>query len=182
MFEKLKKIWSKHGFEIVLGLCILIILILALFRIGKKGTWASEYINLPKAGRRPPQESKGETECRRVLEELFKRPFAKSRPDFLRNPVTSNGMDSNNLELDCYNSELKIAVEYNGIQHYKYVPYFHKTKDSFQNQKYRDYMKRDLCQSNGILLIEVPYTVNIPEIKSFLLDKLSSNKWMRKIQ
>ena len=57
MFEKLKKIWSKHGFEIVLGLCILIILILALFRIGKKGTWASEYINLPKAGRRPPQES-----------------------------------------------------------------------------------------------------------------------------
>lgn len=185
MFEKVKNIWKKYGFEISLGLSILVILILAIFRIGKKGTWSDSYITPPKIGRRPPQESKGEVECRRVLEEIFKRPFNKYRPDFLRNPVTSNGMDSNNLELDCYNSELQLAVEYNGIQHYKYIPYFHKTKDSFQNQKYRDYMKNEMCKKNGITLIEVPYTVKVPEIKSFLLNKLSSagyNKWMQKIR
>jgi len=187
MFEKAKKIWKKYGFEISLGLSILIILVLALFRIGKTGTWSSNYISPQNKSRsrRPPQESKGEVECRRVLEEVFGKSFAKDRPNFLRNPVTSNGMDSNNLELDCYNSELKLAVEYNGIQHYKYVPYFHKTKDAFQNQKYRDYMKRDICTKNGITLVEVPYTVKVSEIKSFLLQKLSSagyNKWMLKTQ
>lgn len=185
MFEKLKKIWKKYGFEITLGLSILVILILAIFRIGKKGTWSSSYVSPPKIGRKPPQESKGELECRRVLQEIFSRSFAKDRPNFLRNPVTSNGIESNNLELDCFNSELKLAVEYNGIQHYKYIPYFHKTKDAFQNQKYRDYMKREMCEKNGITLIEVPYTVKIPDIKSFLLNKLSFagyNKWIQKTQ
>ena len=182
MFDKLKQIWKKYGFEIAVGMSVLIILVLAIFRIGKKGTWSSTYMSPPKPTRKPPQESKGEVECRRVLEQHFSRPFAKARPDFLRNPVTSQGMDSNNLELDCYNAELKLAVEYNGIQHYKYIPYFHKNKEAFQNQKYRDYMKREICEKNGITLIEVPYTVKVDEIKSFLLNKLSSNKWTQKMQ
>jgi hypothetical protein len=67
---------------------------------------------------------------------------------------------------------LKLACEYNGAQHYKYIPYFHKTKDSFHNQKYRDYMKRDLCNKNGITLIEVPYTVKIEHIENYIIDKL----------
>ena len=182
MFDKLKQIWKKYGFEIAVGMSVLIILVLAIFRIGKKGTWSSTYMSPPKPIRKPPQESKGEVECRRVLEQYFSKPFAKARPDFLRNPVTSQGMDSNNLELDCYNAELKLAVEYNGIQHYKYIPYFHKNKEAFQNQKYRDYMKREMCEKNGITLIEVPYTVKVDEIKSFLLNKLSSNKWTQKMQ
>lgn len=185
MFDKLRQVWKKYGFEIALGLSILTILFLAIFRIGKKGTWSSTYVSPPKPSRRPPQESKGELECRRVLEELFSRSFNKARPDFLRNPVTSQGSDSNNLELDCYNPELKLAVEYNGIQHYKYIPYFHKSKDAFQNQKYRDYMKKEMCEKNGITLIDVPYTVKVPEIKSFLLNKLSSagyNKWIQRTQ
>jgi hypothetical protein len=116
------------------------------------------------------------------LEDLFGVPFSKERPDFLRNPVTSDGRDTNNLELDCYNSGLKLAVEYNGVQHYKYVPYFHKNRDAFQNQKYRDYMKREMCEKNGITLIEVPYTVKIPDIRAFLLNKLSYNKWIQKMK
>jgi hypothetical protein len=85
--------------------------------------------------------------------------------------VTSYNTD-NNLELDCYNEELKIAVEYNGIQHYKYIPFFHKNKEAFQNQKYRDYMKREICEKNGIKLIEVPNTVKIENIESYLREKL----------
>ena len=82
--------------------------------------------NTEEQKRGPPQESKGEKECRKVLENLFNKPFSKSRPDFLRNPVTGGNF---NLELDCYNQELSLAVEYNGIQHYKYVPYFHRNND-----------------------------------------------------
>jgi hypothetical protein len=95
------------------------------------------------------------------------------KPNILRNSVTSDDSGSDfNLELDCYNARLKIACEYNGIQHYKFTPYFHKNKDAFQNQKYRDYMKRDLCMKNNITLIEVPYTVKLENIENFIINKL----------
>ncbi len=115
------------------------------------------------------KDSKGEVECRKVLQTLFKRPFNKKRPDFLRNSVTGN---TQNLELDCFCEELKLAVEYNGIQHYKYIPFFHRNKDAFTNQKYRDELKRRMCKDHGIILIEVPYTVSIPEIKKFIMSEL----------
>lgn len=175
MLEKLSTFWNTYGLEILVGLSLLAIVILALFRIGKKGTW-TDRLNfslspVERKGRRPPQESKGEIECRRVLEEIFGRPFGKTRPDFLRNPITSEQGDIN-LELDCYNNELKLACEYNGSQHYKYIPFFHKNREAFQNQKYRDYLKRDLCGKNGVRLIEVPYTVKNGEIRGYIISEL----------
>ena len=114
------------------------------------------------------KDSRGEIECRRVLEKIFKRPFNKIRPNFLNNPVTDGNY---NLELDCYNDDLKIAVEYSGRQHYEYTPYFHKNKEAFYNQKYRDELKKRMCKDNGIILIEVPYTVKIENIEQFLVNK-----------
>ena len=90
----------------------------------------------------------------------------------MRNPVTGGDF---NLELDCYDPELGIAVEYNGVQHYKFIPFFHKNKEAFLNQKYRDDMKRRICKDNGILLIEVPYTVKTEDIKSFIQKSLMIN-------
>ena len=181
MIGKLKKLWSERGFEIVLGLCIAFILIFALYRkiSGKKGTWSnSPYVYMgPTSIRRsrntlrkgPPKDSKGELECRRVLESLFRKSFDKARPDFLRNPVTGGNF---NLELDCYCPELRLAVEYNGVQHYKFVPYFHKNKEAFLNQKYRDDMKRRICKENGINLVEVPHSVDVESIKSYLVKEV----------
>jgi len=113
-------------------------------------------------------DSSGELACRRHLENRFKASFPKQRPDFLRNPITNQ-----QLELDCYNSSLRLAVEYQGEQHYKYIPYFHTTRDSFLNQKYRDKIKKELCLKNNVILIEVPYTVT--DISSFLDSKLSEH-------
>lgn len=181
MFYKLNQIWKEHGFEIILGLCIAFILVYAFWQkiTGKKGTWSkTKYYQIPvtsetkKPQRQPPQESKGETECRRVLQYLFKRPFNKARPNFLYNPVTGGNF---NLELDCFDPELKIAVEYNGIQHYQYIPYFHKNKEAFLNQKYRDQMKKQKCKDNGIILIEVPYSVKLENIKNFIEKELKRN-------
>lgn len=171
MFEKLKTTWYDYGFEILVIMSVVFILLLALIRRGKQGTWTrlyKTYNTIPSPSPKP-HESKGEVECRRVLQKLFKRPFTKCRPDMLRNPVTEG---ENNLELDCYDDTLKLGVEYNGAQHYKYIPYFHKTRDSFNNQKYRDHIKRELCTKNGIVLIEVPYTVKVVDIESFLVEKL----------
>jgi hypothetical protein len=180
MFSKIKQIWEESGFEIVLGLCVAFILIYALWKkiTGGKGTWSKkQYYSLPrpqnnKPSRQPPRESKGEVECRRVLQYLFKRPFHKARPDFLRNPVTGGNF---NLELDCFDPELKIAVEYNGVQHYKYVPYFHKNKEAFLNQKYRDTLKGKMCKEHGVTLITVPNTIKLEDIKGFIEKELRRN-------
>jgi len=181
MFSKINKIWKEHGFEIILGFCIAFILIYGLWQKikGTQGTWSKKYYSLHPISNnvktnndqytKNKKESKGEIECRRVIQNLFKRPFPKARPNFLRNPVTGGNF---NLELDCFNADLKIAVEYNGIQHYKYVPYFHKNKEAFLNQKYRDEMKRQKCRENGIILIEVPHTVKIENIKGFIENEL----------
>jgi hypothetical protein len=180
MIKKLNEIWQKKGFEIILSLCISFIFIFGIYHFltKKKGTFsrnnyypispAKSYksISPVKSYQNAPKESKGEAECRRVLQNVFRKPFTSQRPDFLRNPVTGGNF---NLELDCFNNELRLAVEYNGIQHYKYVPYFHRNKDHFMTQKYRDDMKRRICKENNINLIEVPYTVKHNDIASFII-------------
>jgi hypothetical protein len=183
MFEtlyKLKEFWNQYNFEIVVCFLLLFFLIGALYQkiTGQTGTWSNTYFydNIPRyknisnsVGNRRGGDSKGETECRRVLEKVFGRPFNKIRPNFLNNPVTDGG---HNLELDCYNHDLRLGVEYHGKQHYEYVPYFHKNKEAFYNQKYRDELKKRMCKDNGILLIEVPYTVKENDIESFLTKQI----------
>ena len=153
--------------------------------MGKKGSWDTKppiipnRSNRPKSSgrsRRPPRESKGELECRRVLRIIFGRPFNKSRPNFLRNPVTGGRF---NLELDCFDQDMRLAVEYNGIQHYKYVPYFHKNREAFFNQKYRDDMKRRICRENGITLIEVPYLIPVSNIRAYIIRECKRNGMIR---
>lgn len=118
-------------------------------------------------------QSKGETLCCHILEKIYGKPFARNlRPNFLKNPETGA-----NLELDCYNEELKIACEYNGIQHYKYPNYFHRTEDDFIKQVRRDRYKLDVCDRLGIYLINVPYTVPVNEeaIQKYIISKLPEN-------
>jgi hypothetical protein len=118
-------------------------------------------------------ESKGEVEARRVLREYFNRPtgFNNFRPDFLNNVVTGG---KRNLEIDCWEPELKLGVEYNGRQHYDYTPHFHKNKEAFYNQKYRDELKRRMCRDHGVVLIEIPYTVPVNKIRSYLISQLKT--------
>jgi hypothetical protein len=150
-----------HKFEALVIGSILLILVLALFRFNKTGTWSDDYYYLPsvttkeRGPERPRKDSQGETRARQFLEKYFKRPFPKSRPAFMVNQVTGSQY---NLELDCFNESLRLAVEYNGAQHYQYIPFFHKNKEAFYNQKYRDELKRIRCRELGITLIEIPHT------------------------
>ena len=163
----------------------LLFFILSIFHIGKQGTW-NDYYFLSDSSKSQnklnrykkksiSKKSKGETECRRVLESIFKKPFVSVRPSFLKNRAIQS---HHNLELDCFNQDLRIAVEYNGQQHYKFTPFFHKNREAFQNQQYRDYIKKDLCKKNNIILIEVPYTIPFNKIEHYLIDKLKYHKLM----
>jgi len=101
--------------------------------------------------------NKGEDIVYEVLQEILESEIERNiRPDFLRNPETGK-----NLELDCYCEEYALAVEYNGVQHYKFPSVYHKTEEEFYNQVYRDRLKKKLCDEAGVYLISVPYWVDI---------------------
>ena len=59
------------------------------------------------------------------------------------------------LSLDLYNATKKIAIEVQGQQHRKYVPFFHGNKMNYLDQLRRDKQKIEFCKLNGIQLIEV---------------------------
>ncbi len=101
--------------------------------------------------------SVGEQLTGQVLEELLGRSVMKqARPSFLMNAETGRC-----LEMDCYDPVYRLCVEYNGSQHYTYPSAFIKTKEQFEDQIYRDNLKRELCDREGIYLIVVPYWVDM---------------------
>ena len=174
MFSRVTQFWSNYGFETLIALCIGFLVTYALYRWwkGDSGSWSSSYSYTPgtqKKEKKVPKQSSGERECRRVLEKLFNKPFISVRPDFLNNPVTGG---KHNLEIDCYNEELNLGVEYQGAQHYKFNSHFHKNKEAFMNQKYRDDMKKRMCKDHGVVLIDVAYTVKVEDIERYLKREL----------
>lgn len=115
-----------------------------------------------------PKRSKGEQICYNVLKELTGREFSKIRPDWLINPITKEPM-----EIDLYNDDLKLGVEYNGEQHYEYNKFMHQgSKDKFRAQQYRDYLKNEICKKRGVYLITVPYKIKHGNIKKYLSQEL----------
>jgi hypothetical protein len=111
-----------------------------------------------------------EAECRHILSEIYGKKFVSTRPIWLKNPETGSL-----LELDCYNEELKIAAEYNGIQHYVYPNNHHKTYDEFVAQLRRDQFKLKRCDQMGVYLITIPYTVPKDQIKNYIIHYLPEN-------
>lgn len=62
------------------------------------------------------------------------------------------------LSIDFYLPSLKIAIEYQGIQHYKPVDIFG-GNDSLQSQRKRDIIKREYLHKRGIQLVEIPFYI-----------------------
>lgn len=65
--------------------------------------------------------------------------------------------------IDFYLTDLNIAIEYNGIQHYIPIEYFG-GKLKFERQLQRDNYIRNYCKNNNIKLIEIKYTENVENI------------------
>ena len=64
---------------------------------------------------------------------------------------------NNRLQLDGYCENLKVAFEYQGIQHYQFNSLFHKSLNDFKNQQKRDRRKTAVCLKKEIIKIDVPY-------------------------
>jgi hypothetical protein len=122
-------------------------------------------------GKTPPAASipatkKNEARCRQVFEDIFQRPFPTVRPSFLKR---GNGRA---LELDGYNKDLKLAFEYQGIQHYKYSPWFHRSVKDYESQVQRDREKREMCKRANVTVIEIPHTVKYDKLDSYIRTEL----------
>ncbi len=110
---------------------------------------------------------KYESKCRDIMEQLFNLPFPIVRPAFLKYPLTKR-----NLELDMYNAQLQLAVEYQGLQHTIYMPFLHKDEEDFAKQQRRDQFKRERCRELGITLIEIPYSVRYEQLETYIIQEL----------
>ena len=61
-------------------------------------------------------------------------------------------MAGTKMTFDFYNANKKIAVEVQGDQHTKYVPFFHGRRSNFASQLRRDEKKLQFCKLNRIKL------------------------------
>lgn len=115
-----------------------------------------------------------EGKCRVIFERIFKSPFPRVRPDFLRNPKSGR-----NLELDGYNKNIitpmgkGLAFEYNGEQHYFFTEKFHQHYSDFEQQQERDKLKVKLCKQAKVALIVIPYTIRSQDYSSFIVKRIS---------
>lgn len=106
---------------------------------------------------------KSERLARRILEFLYDESFCKARPKWLKSPVSTQ-----NLELDCYNEKLAVALEYSGQQHYEICKAFQMTKEDLDSIQARDKAKADQCEARGVRLLIVPYTVKHVDMYKFI--------------
>jgi hypothetical protein len=81
---------------------------------------------------------------------IFLKEFWEGQVIFEEFPVAGTRMS-----LDFYNANKKIAIEVQGAQHTKYVPFFHQRRSNFASQVRRDDDKRKFCELNNIILVEI---------------------------
>ena len=113
--------------------------------------------------------NKSEECCREIVEDIFKKKFISTRPDFLLNKKTKY-----KLELDMYNEDLKFAIEYQGEQHYKPVKHWGGMK-TLKSIQHRDKLKKELCIKNNVFLIEVPYIYTFKDthkMREYIINEL----------
>lgn len=169
VYEFFNNIWENYRWEFFLFVSIITIIVCWLLK-PKDDEYNGISIDTSVLQKKKPQPKgtyKNEERCREIIQRIYNRPFNKCRPDFLKNPKTGR-----NLELDMYNDVLKIAVEYNGIQHRTYAPYFHKCPADYIDQLQRDKLKHQKCKDVGVTLIIVPDTVRYHEMEEYIKSEL----------
>jgi len=135
--------------------------------------------------------SKGEKECKRVL--ISKDLIEISQDDY-DNLIDKNKYNNNYfipqkefegligtgeglLSYDFYTPKLNLLIEYQGEQHEKYIPGFHKSIKDFEKQQEHDRRKREYAQKHNINLLEIWYWDfnNIEQILTKELNTISNN-------
>jgi hypothetical protein len=122
------------------------------FRCGNGHEWDAQYNNVVNSGRWCPYCTKrSENLVRAFMQCVFGRPFRSESPSWLNT-------DKGRFTLDGYSNELKVAFEYQGVQHYQRVEHFHRagSPKTLERQIERDAVVLELCKANNVRLLVVP--------------------------
>jgi len=104
--------------------------------------------------------------CRSILEHLYQASFPRVRPKWL---LSAAGAP---MELDAYNEQLALAMEYQGIQHYKPVLKFKLDSCRVAEVQERDRLKESICASRNVTLLQIPYTIAHDNLEEFIRKEL----------
>lgn len=116
--------------------------------------------------------SHGEERCKAIFENIFNEKFPNVRPSWLMNHQTGIL-----LEFDGYCQRLKLAFEYDGIQHFEYPNIFHQTHRQFESQRRIDEMKNRKCKIYGVTLIRIKY--NIENLEGYIKQRLKEKNFIK---
>jgi hypothetical protein len=100
------------------------------------------------------RESIGERQISKFLEE--------NNITYIRQKKFDNCKYKEKLSFDFFIPDLSIAIEYDGIQHFKPIELFG-GQIEFEKSKIRDKIKNEYCLNNNIHLIRISYLDNIKE-------------------
>lgn len=99
--------------------------------------------------------------CRQAFEHFTGKPFAQVRPPWLglsaeeKAQEKKDDLPRKSLELDGFNEELMVAFEWNGLQHYERLRFFHQSQADFERQLRYDARKAELCVKKGVKLFTI---------------------------
>lgn len=111
--------------------------------------------------------SKSEAAIIAALEHITRIPFPQAKPTWLREC-------GKQLELDGYNSDAKIALEFSGPLHTKWHPGV-ETREKFLQRVGRDAYKKALCKQMGVSLIVVDASLPRDKVYDYLRSRLSDH-------
>ena len=69
------------------------------------------------------------------------------------------------LFFDFFVPDLRLFIECQGQQHYKYVRHFHKTEQAYRSAMHRDTLKVEWVSENNYFLLRIPYTTKVTPSK-----------------
>ena len=119
--------------------------------------------------------------------EKFQHTLISYGEDFIYNILKTNNIDfhteftfdwllsdtGNNMYIDFYIPSKNVAIEYDGMQHYKYVEYIHHTEENFHKSQIRDRLKEELLLEHGIKLIRIKYDVPLnDDLANYIITEL----------
>lgn len=89
-------------------------------------------------------------------EQSIERYLKENHIDYISQYRFEECKDKKPLPFDFYLPDYNTCIEYQGIQHYEPIDWFG-GQDRFDGQIKRDSIKRNYCNNNGILLVEISY-------------------------
>lgn len=105
-------------------------------------------------------------------EEKIAEVLTSMNKKFIRQKEYKNLVFKHKLRYDFYIKDENLLIEYNGIQHYKWIKFFNKDYKDLLMSRHRDWLKRKYARDNGINILYISYLDNIEEkIKGYYENK-----------